>query len=105
MSFKAIQYAKAMKLRVIGIDISDSQLESARALGADLTFNSVSNPSYAEEILQKTSGGAHAAVVLSASNAAYQSAPNVLRWEVLHFQSHVLEDHDDANKTAGLTDY
>lgn len=68
-----------MKLRVIGVDISDPQLEAARALGADFTFNSALNPGYAEEILQKTSGGANAAVVLSASNAAYQSAPSVLR--------------------------
>ncbi|KAJ5360454.1 hypothetical protein N7517_009645 [Penicillium concentricum] len=75
----AIQYAKALKLRVIGIDISDSQLESAKSLGADLTFNSSSTPGYEKELLTHTSGGAHAAVVLSASNAAYQSAPSVLR--------------------------
>ncbi|KAJ5515005.1 hypothetical protein N7463_004557 [Penicillium fimorum] len=75
----AIQYAKALKLRVIGIDISDSQLESAKSLGADLTFNSASTPGYKKELLSLTSGGAHAAVVLSASNAAYQSAPSVLR--------------------------
>ncbi|KAK4869548.1 hypothetical protein LT330_005930 [Penicillium expansum] len=75
----AIQYAKALKLRVIGIDISDSQLESAKSLGADLTFNSASTLGYEKEILSQTDGGAHAAVVLSASNAAYQSAPSVLR--------------------------
>ncbi|KAJ5339169.1 hypothetical protein N7452_005897 [Penicillium brevicompactum] len=74
----AIQYAKALKLRVIGIDISDSQLESAKSLGADLTFNSATNLSYQKEIFAKTSG-AHAAVVLSASNIAYQNAPSVLR--------------------------
>ncbi|KAJ5417041.1 uncharacterized protein N7487_000591 [Penicillium crustosum] len=75
----SIQYAKALKLRVIGIDISDSQLESAKSLGADLTFNSASTPDYEKEILSQTSGGVHAAVVLSASNAAYQGAPSVLR--------------------------
>ncbi|CAI7565800.1 unnamed protein product [Penicillium bialowiezense] len=74
----AIQYAKALKLRVIGIDISDSQLESAKSLGADLTFNSATNLSYQKEIFAKTNG-AHAAVVLSASNIAYQNAPSVLR--------------------------
>lgn len=68
-----------MKLRVIGIDISDPQLEAARVLGADFAFNSASNLGYAEEILQKTNGGVHAAVVFSASNAAYLSAPCVLR--------------------------
>ncbi|PYI09500.1 GroES-like protein [Aspergillus sclerotiicarbonarius CBS 121057] len=75
----AIQYAKAMNLRVIAIDISTSQLESAASLGADLTFNSATTPDYQKEILTQTNGGAHAAVVLSASNAAYASAPTILR--------------------------
>lgn len=67
-----------MKLRVIGIDISEAQLKSAKHIGADLTFNSASNPDYAAEIFRK-SGGAHAAIVLSASDAAYDSAPGLLR--------------------------
>lgn len=68
-----------MKLRVIGIDISDSQLESVKSLGAELAYNSISYSGYAEEVIQNTSGGVHAAAVLSASNTAYMSAPNVLR--------------------------
>ena len=75
---KAIQYAKARKLRGIGVDVSDAQSEDARLLGADLTFNSVSQPDYITDLFRET-GGAHAAVVLSASNAAYASAPDVLR--------------------------
>lgn len=67
-----------MNLRVIGIDISDSQLESGRKLGADLTFNPTSNPDYVAEIFHKT-GGAHGAIVLSASNAAYKNADAILR--------------------------
>lgn len=74
----AIQYAKAMDLRVVGIDISESQLESAKQLGADLVFNPATNPSYVAELTEKT-GGVHAAIVLSASDAAYQTAPDVLR--------------------------
>lgn len=77
---KAIQYAKKMKLRVIAIDIANAQLEAAIKLGADLAFNSASNPDYLEKIVEKT-GGAHSAIVLSASNAAYESAPKVLRYE------------------------
>jgi len=68
-----------LKLRVIGIDISDSQLRNAKPLGAELTYNVASYAGYAEEIKHKTGGGVHAAVVLSASNAAYSSAPDVLR--------------------------
>ncbi|PLB50102.1 GroES-like protein [Aspergillus steynii IBT 23096] len=75
----AIQYAKAMGIRVIGVDISDPQLESAKGLGADITYNSLSNPTYAEELKKITGGGAHAAAVFSASNAAYESTPSILR--------------------------
>ncbi|KAJ5378263.1 Polyketide synthase enoylreductase [Penicillium cataractarum] len=74
----AIQYAKAMELRVIGIDISESQLESAAQLGADLVFNPATNANYVTELKEKT-GGAHASIVLSASDAAYKTAPDVLR--------------------------
>ncbi|KAL2784601.1 chaperonin 10-like protein [Aspergillus keveii] len=75
----AIQYAKALGLKVIGIDISDAQLESARELGADATYNSSSGADYVGKLTALTGGGAHAAAVSSASNAAYGSAPNVLR--------------------------
>ncbi|KAL3457228.1 chaperonin 10-like protein [Aspergillus heterothallicus] len=75
----AIQYAKALGLKVIGIDISDAQLESARELGADATYNSSSDADYVRKLTALTGGGAHAAAVFSASNAAYADAPNVLR--------------------------
>ncbi|OJJ08265.1 hypothetical protein ASPVEDRAFT_89494 [Aspergillus versicolor CBS 583.65] len=75
----AIQYAKSMGLKVIGIDISDAQLESARELGADITYNSHSDSDYIEKLTVLTNGGAHAATVFSASNAAYTTAPSVLR--------------------------
>lgn len=68
-----------MGLMVIGIDISDAQLESARELGADITYNSHSDSEYIEKLTVLTNGGAHAATVFSASNAAYTTAPSVLR--------------------------
>lgn len=75
----AIQYAKAMGLRVIGIDINDAQLQSAQSLGADLIVNSRTEPDYVDKIKAKTDGGAHAAVVFSAAKAAYNQAPAILR--------------------------
>ncbi|KAF9886162.1 hypothetical protein FE257_011987 [Aspergillus nanangensis] len=75
----AIQYAKAMGLRVIGIDISAAQLESARQLGAEITFNSMADPDYVKQLASATDGGAHAVAVFSASNAAYEGAPSLLR--------------------------
>ncbi|KAF2737736.1 alcohol dehydrogenase [Polyplosphaeria fusca] len=75
----AIQYAKAMGIKTIGLDINDTQLEAAKKAGADAVFNSMTNKDYIEEIKKVTGKGCHAAAVYSASNAAYASAPNVLR--------------------------
>ncbi|KAL2826255.1 chaperonin 10-like protein [Aspergillus cavernicola] len=75
----AIQYAKAMGIKVLGIDISDAQLESAKELGADVTYNSLNDGNYTDKLTILTEGGAHAAAVFSASNAAYTTAPGVLR--------------------------
>jgi alcohol dehydrogenase, propanol-preferring len=75
----ATQYAKAMSLTVIAIDINDSTLTICKEQGADYTFNSSTNPNYIDEIKALTKGGCHAAAVFSASNAAYASAPRLLR--------------------------
>lgn len=74
-----IQYAKAMGLKVIAIDISDAQLENARSLGADMICNSLAERDYVEKIKEHTSGGCHAAIVFSAALLAYQNAPRTLR--------------------------
>jgi D-arabinose 1-dehydrogenase-like Zn-dependent alcohol dehydrogenase len=75
----ASQYAKAMGANVVGIDINDATLEVFKKQGADLTFNSRSNPEYLTELKTATDGGAHAVAVFSDANAAYASAPSVLR--------------------------
>ncbi|KAF1935063.1 alcohol dehydrogenase [Clathrospora elynae] len=76
----AIQYAKAMGIKTIGLDINDNQLDMAKKLGVETVFNSIKNKDYVEEIKKLTGGkGCHAAAVYSASNAAYADAPNVLR--------------------------
>jgi len=76
----AIQYAKAMGIKTIGLDINDNQLDVAKKIGAEAVFNSMKNKDYLEEIKKLTGGkGCHAAAVYSASNAAYAGAPDVLR--------------------------
>ncbi|KAL6407695.1 putative alcohol dehydrogenase protein [Ilyonectria robusta] len=75
----AIQYAKAMGLKTIGLDISNSQLDAVKALGADLVINTMENPNYESIVKKATNGGCHAAAVFSASSAAYESAPKTLR--------------------------
>jgi D-arabinose 1-dehydrogenase-like Zn-dependent alcohol dehydrogenase len=68
-----------MGFKVVGVDINDEVLESVKKLGADAIFNSKSNPNYLEELLKTTGKGAHAAAVFSAADAAYASAPSLLR--------------------------
>lgn len=68
-----------MGLRVIGLDISDAQLQSAKQLGADAVFNTATDSDYERKIKHMTNGGCHAAAVYSASNRAYKDAPKTLR--------------------------
>ncbi|KAJ4202068.1 hypothetical protein NW759_015456 [Fusarium solani] len=75
----AVQYAKALKLKVVGIDISKSQLDDAKSLGADYVINTLEERDYETKIKKITGGGCHAAAVFSASNVAYESAPRTLR--------------------------
>jgi alcohol dehydrogenase, propanol-preferring len=66
----AIQYARHLGLRVAAVDVSESKLEMARSLGADLGLPAES----AGRTLQKQWGGADAAIVLTGSPIAIQQA-------------------------------
>ena len=68
-----------MGYRVIGIDLMDDQLEEAKAQGAEHVFNPRKQPDYIAQIKSLTKGGCHAAVNFTASKAAYDSSPAVLR--------------------------
>jgi len=74
-----VQYAKAMGLKVIGLDISDIQLETATASGADYVFNSMTDKDYVKKILELTGGGVDAAVNFTASKKSYDDAPAIIR--------------------------
>ncbi|KAK7417111.1 hypothetical protein QQZ08_011737 [Neonectria magnoliae] len=75
----ATQYAKAMGLRVVGVDIQDGNLEETRKQGADAVFNSKDNTNYVEEINKLTSGGCAAVAVYTNSQRAYQAAPSLIK--------------------------
>jgi Zn-dependent alcohol dehydrogenase len=62
-----------MGLKVIGIDVSETQLEEARRCGADYTFNPVADKDYVEKILKLTGGGVKAAVNFTAAKAVSDS--------------------------------
>ena len=72
----AVQIARALDIHVCAIDISNEKLEFAKSLGAEWTVNA------AEEQVHKrlrAIGGAHVAMVTSASAAAYEIALRCLR--------------------------
>ncbi|KIW86634.1 uncharacterized protein Z519_12759 [Cladophialophora bantiana CBS 173.52] len=73
-----IRFAKAMGLNVVGLDINDGVLTAAKENGADVTVNS-KDAEFEKKIRDATGGGADAAVVFSAAQAAYDSATKVLR--------------------------
>lgn len=78
----ATQYAKALGLLVIAVDINDETLSVCKRQGADYVFNSLKNKdTYIQEVKKVTPKelGCHAAAVFSASEAAYASTPALLR--------------------------
>jgi len=72
----AIQIGHAMGAQVCAIDIADEKLELAKSLGAEWTVNAAT-----EQVPKRVRaiGGAHVALVTSASAAAYETALRVLR--------------------------
>jgi D-arabinose 1-dehydrogenase-like Zn-dependent alcohol dehydrogenase len=73
-----IRIAKAMGLKVVGLDINDEVLQAATENGADVTINTRS-ADFDKQAKDATGGGADAAVVFSAAQAAYDSATKILR--------------------------
>ncbi len=69
----AVQYAKAMGLHVVALDVCEDKLRLARELGADLAMNA-SQGDAAERVLERTDGGAHGVLVTAVSNAAFSQA-------------------------------
>jgi len=68
----AVQYAKAMGLNVIAVDIDDTKLELARQLGAALTVNAREADPVA--FVKKEVGGAHGVLVTAVSPKAFEQA-------------------------------
>lgn len=74
----AVQYAVAMGLRVVAVDISEDKLKLAREHGAEFTVNAAdSDPGQA--VSDATGGGAHAVVVTAVHEAAFGQAMDMAR--------------------------
>ncbi|SEA15999.1 alcohol dehydrogenase AdhP [Rubrimonas cliftonensis] len=73
----AVQYARAMGLRVIAVDIAEDKLALARSLGAEIALNGLECDVAAEA--QKLIGGVHGALVTAVSTQAFAQAVGMLR--------------------------
>lgn len=74
----AIQYARAMGLRVGAIDVADEKLELARSLGAEFAVNAHAGDAVAEAI-ERTGGGAHGILATAVSVASFTQAVAMAR--------------------------
>ena len=73
----AVQYARAMGLRVAAVDVADEKLRLATSLGAEIVVNAASTDPVAA--IQEMIGGAHAAVVTAVAAKAFEQAILMLR--------------------------
>lgn len=74
----AVQYAVAMGLRVIAVDISPEKLELARRHGAEFTVNAAETDP-GEAITEYTNGGAHGVLVTAVHPTAFRQAIDMTR--------------------------
>lgn len=73
----AVQYAKAMGLNVIAVDIDDDKLDLARKLGASLAVNARREDPIA--FVKKAVGGAQGVLVTAVSPKAFEQALGMVR--------------------------
>jgi propanol-preferring alcohol dehydrogenase len=76
----AVQYAKAMGLNVVAVDIDDAKLKLAQDLGASLTVNARDVDPVA--FITKEIGGAQGVLVTAVSPKAFQQAMGMARQSV-----------------------
>jgi alcohol dehydrogenase, propanol-preferring len=69
----AVQFAKAMGLNVVGLDITEDKLALARSVGADVTVNAL-DADAAAQVIEATHGGAHGVLVTAVSPPAFSQA-------------------------------
>jgi alcohol dehydrogenase, propanol-preferring len=74
----AIQYARAMGLRVAALDLGAAKLALARDMGAELAIDA-SRADAAAELVEHTRGGAHGVLVTAVSPAAFAQALHLVR--------------------------
>jgi len=74
----AVQYAKAMGLRVCAVDIDDGKLAHATRLGADAVVNALKGDAV-ESVKEATGGGAHGVLITAPSLSAFTQGVGMTR--------------------------
>ncbi|MBV8372582.1 MAG: alcohol dehydrogenase AdhP [Candidatus Eremiobacteraeota bacterium] len=74
----AVQYAKAMGMRVVGLDVAKEKLDLAKSLGADAAIDARS-PDAIAQVVEVTKGGAHGVLVTAVSPPAFSQALGYVR--------------------------
>ena len=74
----AVQYAKAMGLKVIGLDIAEDKLKLALEAGAEHAVNALDRDAIGR-IVGITGGGAHGVLVTAVSTSAFAQALRMVR--------------------------
>lgn len=75
----AVQYAKCLGLRVIGIDGGQAKAEFVKELGAEAFIDFTEVEDIAKEIMEITNGGAQAALNVTSSEAAIQQSVSYVK--------------------------
>ncbi len=75
----AVQYAVAMGLRVVAVDVDDEKLALARTHGAEITVNARTSDDPAAEIQRLTGGGVQGGLVTAVNGHAFPQAIGALR--------------------------
>ncbi len=74
----AVQYAKAMGLRIAAVDVADDKLELAKKYGAEVVANAKTE-NVVEKIRNATDGGTHGVLVTAVSPKAFEQAVALTR--------------------------
>lgn len=74
----ALQYAQAMGLRTLALDVSAAKLELAHSLGAEAAIDAAS-PDAVQAVLDLTGGGAHGVLVTAVAPPAFSQAVRMVR--------------------------
>ena len=74
----AVQYAKAMGMRVIAVDGGDDKKALTEEIGAEKYVDFTKVKDIPAEVKQITKYGAHGSIVIAASKEGYALGPNVV---------------------------